>query len=730
MPYPIEGASNRYRIHQYLPYLEKEGITFQVRPFVSPKFYNILYKKKHFFSKFVYFFLCTLNRLFDLVRALKVDIVFIHRECFPFGPPVLEFILCKILFKPIIYDFDDAIYVCTEGKLFEWFKNPGKVKRIISWSDYVIAGNEYLRNYAIKFNKNIRIIPTPIETFKFKPFDNKEEKRKEKIKIGWIGSHSTAKYLLRLSAVFQRLVEKYNFDLIIVGAEQRINIPGVNVINKAWSLDREVEDFQDLTIGIYPLPENKWTLGKCGFKAIQYMAVGIPVVASPVGVNKEIIYDGHNGFFASTDQEWIDKLSLLIENYQLRRKIGDAGRKTVEKNYSVIRNSRKLLEILKSLSRTNIMQLIGDLDIGGTEKMLAELVNGLDKSKYNLTVCSIKPIGIIAEEIKKIRRVRLISLNVKSKFNFLVFFRLFYLLKKYHIHLLQSYLFFDNFIGRIAGKLANTPIIISGLRDLICLDPPWKNKLDSWSSIMSDLIISNSYAAKKELIELENIPESKIAVIHNGKNPDYFKKKVNLKRIKAELNIDDKEYIVGILARLHKKKNHFLFLNTAKEVLKWVPNVIFVVVGDGDAKLDLINFAKKLGIENKVIFTGSRKDIVNILSIFDISILTSKVEGLPGTIIESMALSKPIVSTPVGGVTEVVVADKTGFLGNTQKELACAIVKLLQNKKLRKKMGCAGKKRFIEYFSVDRMIKKYEQIYDNMIQLKLEKRQYNEKTID
>lgn len=349
--YPIEGACNRYRVNQYIPYLRKNNFDLRIRSFIVSKLYNKLYnntqKKQKPISKFIDFTKCSINRAFDLIRSLKYDVIFIHRECFPLGPPIMEFILSKILLKPIIYDFDDALFLKEKNPqtIFPSLKNPNKFKKIIKLADYVIAGNKYLNKYASRFNQNVITIPTSIETKKFKPAKKKENK----IIIGWIGSYSTIKYVLEIQDVFKELAKKYDFELKIVGAGKKIEIPGVKVINKKWSLNNEIEDFQGLTIGVYPVSHNTWSLGKCGFKAIQYMATGVPVVASPIGVNKDIIKDGKNGFLAKNKQEWIKKLSKLIENKKLRERFASAGRKTIEKEYATSKTFIELKKILNQI---------------------------------------------------------------------------------------------------------------------------------------------------------------------------------------------------------------------------------------------------------------------------------------------------------------------------------------------------------------------------------------------
>jgi glycosyltransferase involved in cell wall biosynthesis len=354
-PVPYEGAGARFRIYQYLPYLSGEGVRYSVSPFLFSSFFKIVYKKGNTITKILFFVLSFLRRLFDLIRALKYDVVVIYRESFPYGPPIFEWFIKK-MGKPIIYDIDDAIYLpnpnIKESVILRYLKCYSKVKDIIKLSSYVIVCNSYLKDYAEKLNPNVAIIPTPIDTDKFTPRNN-ALLLNNKVVIGWIGTHTTFPYLERLSNVFIRLTQKHNFVLKVVGASREWNIPGVEIINQEWTLENDIGNFQSLDIGIYPLGGSEFDLGKAGFKTLQYMSVGIPAVVSNVGMNKEIIQDGINGFLTVSEEEWIEKLSRLITDQRLRKEMGMRGRYAVEQAYSVKENAPKLLQIFRNIYKKN-----------------------------------------------------------------------------------------------------------------------------------------------------------------------------------------------------------------------------------------------------------------------------------------------------------------------------------------------------------------------------------------
>jgi len=347
VPYPTEGQSNRFRVEQYLPYLETKGICYSLRPFVSSKFYQILYQPDRFLLKAYFFIKCFLRRIFDLFGLFKYDLVFIHREAFPLGPPFFEILISKFLKIPLIYDFDDSIFLPQTSKANQtvsFLKCPEKVSKIIKLSQHVIVGNGFLKEYAIGFNNNITVIPTPLDTEKYKSFISPE---KNGIVVGWIGSHSTAEYLLELKDVFQKL-KKENSSIIIrlIGAEKyEEQLPGTDC--RTWKLEEEINELNSFDIGLMPMPDNHWTKGKCAFKLLLYMSLGIPAICSPIGMNKEVIQEGKNGFFASSTEEWFEKIQLLIKNPGLRKKIGLEGRKTVEEKYSVTLWAPVFVEVLE-----------------------------------------------------------------------------------------------------------------------------------------------------------------------------------------------------------------------------------------------------------------------------------------------------------------------------------------------------------------------------------------------
>ena len=337
VPYPPEGASNRFRVQQFLPALAREGIAGRVRPFYNRPLWRVLYRKGCYLRKLFWGLVCAANRLLDLFRSFAYDMVFIHREGFPVGPAWFERLL-TLTGRTYVYDFDDAIYlpnVAHPNRFFGRLKCPGKVAGIVRRSRLTIAGNTHLAEFARAAGAGrVVVMPTVVDTERFRPAE--KDRAGGKIVIGWIGSPTTIEFLENFRGVMENFAaaKQGRVTFRIVGG--RLAGPSPDYFECVpWTLETELEELHRFDIGIMPMPDNEWTRGKCAFKAIEYMAVGIPAVCSPVGMNVELIEHGVNGFLAENADTWTEILSNLAADPGLRKQIGLAGRKTVEERYSL-----------------------------------------------------------------------------------------------------------------------------------------------------------------------------------------------------------------------------------------------------------------------------------------------------------------------------------------------------------------------------------------------------------
>lgn len=362
--YPDDVASTRFRVTQFFPYLEKNGVGCTLSPLLSSTFCKEFYKKGALVRKSLKMIWFSLKRFLDIFRSLRYDVTFIQRESHIIGPPIVEWIIGRIIRKPIVFDFDDPVFVSyvspTYGRIGSYLKMPQKTAWIARISSHVIVCTHFSKVYAERYNTSISVIPTVVDAEKFIP---KPRQNSGELVIGWIGSFSSAYHLKTLTEVFEKLGEKYRFVLKIVGLGSKFHLksPNIKVLNLEWEKEREVSDYQSLDIGLYPLFRDSWSEGKMGLKVIGYMAVGIPCVCSPVGDHVRFLKDGENGMLASTEEEWIEKLSLLIEDGALRERLGRSARKTVEDWYCLQRQAPRLLEILKSVAVGKVPQVMAEL---------------------------------------------------------------------------------------------------------------------------------------------------------------------------------------------------------------------------------------------------------------------------------------------------------------------------------------------------------------------------------
>ena len=353
--YPLEAAATRFRMIQFIEPLARQGIELSVYPFIDSSLYGSLYIRSQWPRTAAGLALASLRRVRELWRARKADVLFVQREAMMFGPPIVEWLAVNLDRCPMVLDLDDATYVSynspTYGRLGSMLKWFSKTNDLIRWSRLVICGNREIEAYVKSMGQPTVVIPTVVDTTQFQPLV--ERKSTDVPVIGWIGTHSTFAYVKSIFPVLERLAREHRFRLRLVGTGvDTVEIPGVEIENLPWKLDREIPDFQSLDIGIYPIVEDDWSVGKSCFKAIQYMAVGVPFVVSPVGICQDIAAPSRTHFLARTEDEWYTRLSQLLTDPGLRRGMGDAGRQYAVENYSSQNHAAKLAEALRSAVRS------------------------------------------------------------------------------------------------------------------------------------------------------------------------------------------------------------------------------------------------------------------------------------------------------------------------------------------------------------------------------------------
>lgn len=347
-PAPLNRyPAQRFRIEQWAPGLQTLGAHLDFESFMSPELLEVLYQPGQYSVKAGFILNAFLRRARCLKHVEEFDMVYVLRETSLLGPALFERWM-GLKRVPFVFDFDDAIFLPNTSKanqFFAFLKFPGKTATACRLATHVMAGNEYLAEYARQFNQRVSVVPTTIDTEKYTPPQPRWESTKPQ--LVWTGSESTARYLESLHRSLLRLRERCDFQLRVIGAP-KANLPGIDVEKVPWQAATEASNLEGAWAGLMPLPDDAWSRGKCGCKALQYMSVGVPAVCSPVGMNAQLIQDGENGLLASSDDEWVEKLAMLIRSAELRQRLGREGRKTVEGWYSAEVQVPRVYEIFAS----------------------------------------------------------------------------------------------------------------------------------------------------------------------------------------------------------------------------------------------------------------------------------------------------------------------------------------------------------------------------------------------
>lgn len=321
----FEVNSCRYRVLQYLPYLREHGVEPSIH--LYPRSWG---------EKI---------RLYE--RAGRFDLFYIHRKLFH----PLEFSYLRRKSRKIIYDFDDAVMFRSSGS-----KGPHSLSRRIKFGhmikgvDFAVTGNRFLKTEVLRYHPRVEVIPTSIDLSRYTP--KKDYDPKGPLTIGWLGSSSTLKYLKALMPTLENVYQTFPYFQLKIVCDEFLESNRLPVIRKSWSFEEEQSDLKSFDIGIMPLENDLWSQGKCGLKILQYFGVAVPAVCTPVGVNRDIVEHGVNGFWAETEEDWAKHLLRLMKEKVLRQEMGNRGRKTVEEGYSLEVNAPRFLQVVRTVAES------------------------------------------------------------------------------------------------------------------------------------------------------------------------------------------------------------------------------------------------------------------------------------------------------------------------------------------------------------------------------------------
>lgn len=372
-----------------------------------------------------------------------------------------------------------------------------------------------------------------------------------------------------------------------------------------------------------------------------------------------------------------------------------------------MRNSKEEKMLNKPI---NIMQVVLSLACGGLERLTLQLSDRLNKEKYRVTICCLDREGELAAE-GRLKGINIVAFDRKPGFDMLLPFKLAVLMRKQNIDIVHTHNPCAMIYGTLGARLARVPVVMNTRHNG---DIRHVNRI-IWA--MNDIIAVISRDAQQTLLRHNKIKQDKTLVVYNGIDENKFNILQLNNQFRINLGINSRAHVIGTASRLSTLKDQYTMIESFCLVLKQLPNSYLVLVGDGPERQTLEQHSARLNVSKNVIFLGFRNDIVSYLSMFDLFIMSSLMEGIPLALLEAMAVSRPVVVTNVGGNSEVVIEGETGILipPKDSEKMAQAIIKILQNPNLAKKMGEAGRKRVEDKFTLDRMVNRYESIYEEYL---------------
>ena len=366
--------------------------------------------------------------------------------------------------------------------------------------------------------------------------------------------------------------------------------------------------------------------------------------------------------------------------------------------------------------KIKILYAIPRLAKGGTEKHLLQLAEYIDKEKFDVTICCLFEPGDIVKDINS-SNFNLICLNRKNIYDLRILFDLYRLIRKERYDIVHSYLFAFHYLALIPSKIAGIPVTLSSRRELATWKKLHHILLENIGNLFVDKVVACSEAAKRFALQNENLKSNKIATLYNGIDLNKFSPRKKDSETINKLGFQDTDKVIGMVSNLSSVKDHKTLLNAIVEIKKAYPEIKCVLVGDGYMRGDLVRHVDRLKLNENVCFLGSREDIYKILSIMDIFVLTSLMEGLPNAVLEAMACGLPVVATKVGGIPEIIENGRNGILlePKDHQSLALALITLIEDFSLRKEMGVIGRKIIEQKFSLERMVNDYERLYTEIL---------------
>jgi glycosyltransferase involved in cell wall biosynthesis len=338
--YTATGPSSRYRVVQFLPYLDRAGIAWEMHALLDERYLAARFARRAVSP--LYLAGRALQRAATLLGSGRFDVVFVQKELYPWAPAIAERLLAGAGAR-VVLDVDDAIHLTYRGHGLLAPKVPDAMKSATA----VLAGNRWLADYARTFNPRTLLFPTVVDAERFAPAAAPPQGATPV--VGWIGSPETVRYLPAVADALARVHARVPFELRVVCAAPE-PLPGLSMTSRPWSLATEADQVRQFDIGIMPLPDDEWARGKCSLKLLQYMSAGLPTVSSPRGSVEEIVRDGDNGFVAADAQAWEHKLATLLADAPARAAMGGRARAWLVEHYTLARYGPRFVAFLQAVA--------------------------------------------------------------------------------------------------------------------------------------------------------------------------------------------------------------------------------------------------------------------------------------------------------------------------------------------------------------------------------------------
>lgn len=718
-PYPEnQAAGQRLKYEQYISDWESNNYEVHHSSFMSLDLWNILYKKGFLFQKIKHTIFGYIERIKILSKIKNYDYIYVFMWVTPLGSSFFEKMVRKRS-KRLIYDIEDNVLEREQKNespfhkyFYKFLRSKVKIQYLIKNADHVIASSPYLASYYCKrlnkFNSST-FISSSLNMNYYKINNQKEinrKKNKDQITIGWTGTFSSKIYLESISNILKKLSKQIDFKLLIIGNFD-YSIEGVNIEVVHWTAKNEISDLNRIDIGIYPLLDDKWVLGKSGLKALQYMALGIPTVATDVGTTNQIIDNMKDGILVNNEDEWLKALKLLINDSELRYRIGKKARIKVEKNYStnIIRNH--YLKVFKDLSRINVGLFFSSGELGGAEKSLTKMAKSDYKINYRIFLYASK-----GPFVDWLEYINIPKIFLGKNINFISLIRSIYQIKFSNLDVvyvcglkislaLRVLLIFNKKI-KFVNAVRHSPFSKSRYDRVYIL-------LERFTKYFVDHYITNSISAKNILINKINIFETKVSNIYNGL--DYFPNNNEI------IPIVKRKNLVITVANINHRKGHIAYLNIIKKLVNDFKEIKFLFIGRDDLNGKVQKEIKNLNLQNYIDFVGFKKDVNHYYKNAKISVLPSNWgEGSPTSIIESMSWGTPVISYDVGGCSEIITNNFDGIVvkRNQPDLLYNAIKNLLLNHKLLTKMSNTGLSSSKKYL-LENCTNQHKNVFTNLV---------------